>query len=267
MHQRYVDTHIHLADEAYKGKVDEILREAWEVGVLTVIANSEDFESCIQTLRLAEEYSWRVLPALGIHPWVAPEVGENEAERVVQLILDNRGRLAAVGEVGLDSGYTRGDREAWERQLKIFRVMLEAAEQAKLPVIVHSRRSVGEVFAELEAYDLRKVVFHWFSGSLGQLKQILERGYAITVGPSICYSKHVRRLVAETPLEALMAETDGPVKFKGLFEDGATPSAIPLVVEKIAEVKGLSLEETAAEIFSTCKKFFIKVAEAERRLL
>lgn len=252
----YVDSHIHLADEAYQGKVGRILGEGEKEGVKIVIASSEDMETSLKTLEIAQNYPLKVLPALGIHPWAASETEVGEVGKVVSLIDKYRDRLAAVGEVGLDLSYTRGSSEAWERQREIFRSMLEVAEGAELPVVAHSRRSALEVFEEASSYRV-KMVFHWFSGEIKVLRRILDAGYHVTVGPSIYYSKHIQRIVRETPLSRLMAETDGPVRYRGPFQDvETTPALIPRVVEKIAEIKKESLEDAVNQILDNCRKVF-----------
>jgi len=258
----YIDSHIHLADEAYQGRISTILEQAEREGVRIVIANSEDLETSLKTLEIAESHPLRVLPAVGVHPWAAPETGLGEVGKVVELVARCRGKLTAVGEVGLDIAYTKGNLEAWEKQRKVFRFMLEAAEKAGLPVVAHSRRSALEVFEEASSYRVR-MVFHWFSGEITVLRRILDAGYYITVGPSIHYSKHIQQIASETPLSKVMAETDGPVKYRGPFQSvETTPSLIPRVVEKIAEIKGVPLSETAVQIVDNCRKVFAGVDEA-----
>lgn len=259
----YIDSHIHLADEAYQSRVGEILAEAREVGVEMVIACSEDFETALETLQLAWEHPFRVLPALGVHPW---NPCEEEALKVSSLISRHYGMLAAVGEVGLDRAYAGKKSEVWRSQLKVFRLMLEAAEKAGLPVIAHSRQSGVEVLEEASSFKV-KVVFHWFSGEINLLRRVLDRGFYITVGPSLHYSKHIQRVALEAPLSRIMVETDGPVRYKGPFQGAETkPSLIPRVVAKLAEVKGVSLEEAASQILENCMEVFNGVEEALRRL-
>jgi len=259
----YVDSHIHLADEAYKGRVDRIVEEARRAGVKIIVANSEDLETSLRTLELAEAYPPTVLPALGVHPWCACEAEDSEVGEVSNLILKHGGRLAAVGEVGLDLAYARGKQEAWDRQKKVFSLMLETAERVGLPVIAHSRRSAGEVLEVALTYRV-KMVFHWFSGEIQVLRRILDEGFYITVGPSIHYSKHIQRVAAEAPLTSILTETDGPVRYRGPFESlETTPTLIPMVVEKLAEVKGLKPDEVALQILKNCEKVFPAVQSLE----
>jgi TatD DNase family protein len=129
-------------------------------------------------------------------------------------------------------------------------------------VVAHSRRSSLEVFEEASSYRV-KMVFHWFSGEITVLRRILDAGYYITIGPSIYYSKHIQRVAGETPLSRIMAETDGPVRYRRPFQSlETTPALIPKVVEKIAEIKGSPLEETAAQIVDNCRRLFAGVDEA-----
>jgi len=256
---RFVDAHVHLADSKYAQNVGEIVEDAKRLGVFALVANSMDLESSRQSLRLAEEYPDHVYAALGIHPWNTKNLGSNEIQETIDLIFENgenRQRVVAVGEIGLDSSYS-GSGEATEAQMQVFHKMLSAAEKISLPVIIHSRGTTSQIVSLLPSYKIKKVLLHWFSQPHSLIAQIVDRGYYITEGPPSVFSDGIREVIRRIPLTNLMTETDGPVRFRGPFKGKlTTPSFIPTVVEAIAQLKGKEKTEVADQIFQNFIDFF-----------
>jgi TatD DNase family protein len=256
---RFVDAHIHLADSEYAQNVGEIIEEAKRSRVFALVANSMDLESSRQSLRLAEEYPDHVYAALGIHPWNTKNLDSNEIKETSDLIFENgenRQRVVAVGEIGLDSSYS-GSGEPTEAQLQVFHKMLSAAEKTSLPVIIHSRGTTSQIVSMLPSYKIEKVLLHWFSQPHSLITQIVDRGYYITEGPPAVFSNGIREVIRRIPLTNLMTETDGPVRFMGPFKGKlTTPSFIPTVVETIAQLKKKEKTEVADQIFQNFVDFF-----------
>jgi TatD DNase family protein len=256
---RFVDAHIHLADSRYAQNVGEIVAEAKRANVFALVANSMDLESSRQSLRLAEEHPDHVYAALGIHPWNTKQLKPNEVQETVDLIsenTENRQKLVAVGEIGLDSSYS-GSGEPTEIQLHVFHEMLSAAEKLSLPVIIHSRGTTSQIVSMLPSYKIRKVLLHWFSQPHSLIPTIVDRGYYITEGPPAVFQNGIREVVRHIPLTRLMTETDGPVQFRGPFKDQmTTPSFIPAVVEAIAQLKNKEKTVVADQIFQNFVDFF-----------
>ena len=256
---RFVDAHIHLADSKYAQNVGEIIEEAKRLRVFALVANSMDLESSRQSLHLAEEYPDHVYAAVGIHPWNTKQLNSNEVEDTINLIFENREnrqRVVAVGEIGLDSSYS-GSGEPTEIQMQVFHEMLSAAEKTSLPVIIHSRGTTSQIVSLLPSYKIKKVLLHWFSQPHSLIPTIVDRGYYITEGPPSVFSNGIREVIRRMPLTKLMTETDGPVRFRGLFKDKlTTPSFIPTVVEAISQLKGKEKSEVADQIFQNFVDFF-----------
>jgi TatD DNase family protein len=256
---RFVDAHIHLSDSDYAQNIEEIVQEAKQLGVLALVANSMDLESSHRSLKLAEEYPDQVYAALGIHPWNTKKLADNEVQDTVDLIFenrDNRQKVVAVGEIGLDASYS-GNGEPTEIQMQVFHEMLSAAEKTSLPVIIHSRGTTSQILSLLPSYKISKVLLHWFSQPHSLIHIIVDRGYYITEGPPTVFSGGIREVIKRIPLTNLMTETDGPVRFKGPFKDKlTTPSFIPMVVDAVAELKGKKKSEVANQIFQNFIDFF-----------
>lgn len=237
-----VDTHAHL-----EGFVDKALMvsNAKAAGVGTVVAVSTNMETCWKTLKLAEEYSSFIYPALGIHP---QEVGKN-IEPAFSFIEEHLSECVAIGEVGLDY-WSEVDKEL---QHEIFSRLLECALSKDLPVSIHSRGAWEECFQTVKDKGVHKAVFHWFSGSLETLKRVLAAGYLVSATPALEYSRAHKAAIKEAPLEALMLETDSPVRYHGKVSE---PADVVKTLRFVAELKGLSEEEVASKTTENAKNFF-----------
>jgi len=256
---RFADAHIHLADSKYAQNIGEIIEDAKRLNVFALVANSMDLESSRRSLSLAEEYPDHVYAALGIHPWNTKQLNPNEVEDTINLIFENkenRQRVVAVGEIGLDSSYSGND-EPTEAQMQVFHKMLSTAEKTSLPVIIHSRGTTRQIVSLLPSYKIGKVLLHWFSQPHSLIPTIVDRGYYITEGVPSVFSNGIREVIRRIPLTNLMTETDGPVSFRGPFKGKlTTPSFIPTVVEAIAQLKGKEKSEVADQIFQNFVDFF-----------
>jgi TatD DNase family protein len=253
---KFVDAHVHLSDKEYAEDIDEIIAEAKDSNVVALVSNSMDYETSVGSLTLAERYPGMVFAALGIHPWNVKALADDDLQQMVQLISTQKQNkaLVAIGEIGLDYKYTK----IWDKQLMVFDSMLKLAENLDLPVIIHSRGTTAQIVEMLPSYKLRKVLLHWFSRPVSALTKAVERGYYITEGAPTAYSNGIRDVVRRTPLTNLLTETDGPVRFyKSPFKGKrTTPAFVPIVVEAIAEVKSMDVEDVAAQIIKNFEEFF-----------
>jgi TatD DNase family protein len=253
---KLVDAHIHLSDAEYAKITDELVTDAKRSNVVALVSNSMDFETSIGSLKLAEKHPSTVYPALGIHPWNVNVLKENELEETLKLISEQNQKKAitAIGEIGLDYKYET----IWEKQLMVFDKMLHAAEKLDLPVIIHSRGTTAQIVDMLPSYNLKRVLLHWFSHPMSALYKAVEHGYFITEGPPVAYSNGIREVVKKVPLTNLLTETDGPVTYRKLPFNGqlTKPSFIRTVVEAVAEVKNMPIDDVAEQIACNFEGFF-----------
>lgn len=259
----FIDAHIHLYCDEYREILDETIRDAKQSGVGAIFSAAEDYESCLETLGLTRKYGGYVHPVIGLHPWEATR-SLKDLGKVEELILKNRDIIVAIGEVGLDRKYARED-EGWDRQVEAFGAMLRASEETGLPVVVHSRKSAEHVVEALESHSIDKVLFHWFSGEVGTLEKIMDRGFFVSFTPSVTYSKRTQRLALKSDLGQVLTETDGPVSYYGEFKGVLTvPSFVVRVVEKMAEVYGLPVRDVELQIMKNASNFFgLELVESE----
>ena len=251
---KLIDAHVHLSDPEYAGHIDELIADAKAAGVVALVTNSTDLKTCQSDLKLSEKYATLVYPALGIHPWNVNVLKENELEQTIDLIQKQKDVVKAIGEIGLDCKYET----TWEKQMMVFDKMLHLAEALDLPVIIHSRGTTDKIVEMLPSYRLKGVLLHWFSHSISTLSRAMDNGYFISEGPPATYSKGIREIVEKVPLTHFLTETDGPVTYwKRPYNGQLTkPSFIRNVVEAVAEIKNMPVDNVSQQIAENFEVFF-----------
>lgn len=253
---KFIDAHIHLSDAEYTDHIDELIEDAKTAGVTVLVTNSMDLKTCINDIQLAEKYPKLVYPALGIHPWNIKMLKENELQETIDYISEQaqKSKVLAIGEIGLDYKYEA----IWNEQMLVFDAMLHLAEKFNLPVIIHSRGTTDKIVDMLPSYNLKRVLLHWFSYPMTALFKAINHGYYITEGPPLSYSNGLREVVLNTPITNLLTETDGPVTYwKRPYNGQLTkPSFIRAVVESVADIKKIQIEEAADQIVKNFETFF-----------
>jgi TatD DNase family protein len=233
----YVDAHLHLADPAYADKIESILEDAAQHGVGRLFSSAVDYETSVRTVSLAKQHEKTILPAIGLHPWTVVSNPTFDLTLFERLLDENRQHVKAIGEIGLDGKYTQ-DKQKREAQREVFRFFLRTAERRQLAVVVHSRLAVDEVLDELSRFSLTKVLLHWYDGPVENLSSLKERGYFISVGPALLYSKRIAQIARNSDLSMLLTETDGPVEHHGPFKGKMTrPSFVIDVARELAKLR------------------------------
>jgi len=253
---QFADAHVHLTDPEYEGLLPHLIETAKKANVTALVSNAMDSETSRRTLALAREYSGLVYAAVGIHPWNTVSKNETDLETVSEIATRHRREIVAIGEIGLDRICAK-EEEDFRIQSEIFRKMLNLAERTDLPVTVHSRGSIKEALEFVRTCRVKRVLFHWYSGSIKVLKEIISNGYRMTIGPSLLYSKHIQEIVKATPIECILTETDGPVSYRGPFQGKpTTPEFLPIVVEELAKIIGSKVEDLSGQLIRNFESFF-----------
>lgn len=141
--------------------------------------------------------------ALGLHPLLAAE-GKAELTLFKQLVE----QTSYIGEIGLD--FSKEGYATKEEQVAVLREVLCAIRGKKKIVSVHSRRAEKELLNLLCEYEIKNVIFHWYSGSVNLIPAILEQGYYFSVNEAMCVSKNGRAIIEKIPMERVLTETDAP---------------------------------------------------------
>ena len=170
-----IDTHVHL-DQLINP--DDAILEARIAGLSGLIAVGLDIASNEKILSFSRQYGGVVFPAIGYHPWNITISGIRDNLDFIEKHLDE---AVAIGEVGLDFKISL----AREIQQGVFEEILDLAWKKNKPVIVHSRLSHEESFESVRKHNLKKAVFHWYSGPIDILKELLLMGYYISATPAL----------------------------------------------------------------------------------
>ena len=235
------DTHAHMDDRAFDADREELLASLPEKGVGLVMNPGCSLESSRNAVTLANRYD-SVYAAVGSHPDAADEVDDRVLEEYRKLCKENP-KVKAIGEIGLDYHYEDIPREI---QLRAFRMQMELARELGLPVIVHEREAHEDGMKIVEEFPTVTGVFHCYSGSAEMAKWLVSRGWYIGFTGVLTF-KNARKaleVAASIPLDRIVLETDcpymSPEPFRGKRND---PGKLYRMAEKLAELRGLSLEE------------------------
>lgn len=235
------DTHAHLDDRAFDADREALLASLPGQGLGLVMNPGCSLESSRNASRLAQEYDY-IYAAAGSHPDAADEVNGDVLEEYRKLCKLSP-KIKAIGEIGLDYHYEDIPREI---QLKAFRSQMELARELNLPVIVHEREAHEDGMAVVRDFPEVTGVFHCYSGSAEMARQLVDRGWYIGFTGVLTF-KNARKAVevaSSIPLERIVLETDCPYMAPEPFRGKRNhPGYLYRMAEKLAEIRGLSVEE------------------------
>ncbi len=248
-----VDTHAHLDFHAFDEDREDVLQRAREAGLVAVLIPAVDLTSAHRALHLAE--TWTQEPSLyvavGVHPHSVAQAWQGRATLDQMEDLTQHPRVVAIGEIGLD--YYR-DVTPRSAQWEAFLAQLDLAARKGLPVVLHQRDSMADMLRILEDWvrslppDHPRGVLHSFSGGPEDAQRAVELGFAVGITGPVTFKKadQVRQVVAVTPLEHLLVETDAPFltphPYRGRRNE---PAYVRYVAETIAQIKGVDLTTVA----------------------
>ena len=249
----YIDTHAHYDSSKFNQDRDEVLAAMPASGIDAIIDPGCDEASSRAAIALSERWPF-VYTAAG---W-QPEEWKSWDMYSLAMVKELAGhpKCVAIGEIGLDYYW---DKEHKEIMYEMFVTQLELALELDKPVIIHDREAHADCLNITGRYPELRGVFHCFSGSREMARELVGRGWYLGFDGPVTY-KNARRaleVLKETPLERILLETDSPylppVPFRGERNDS---SKIPYIAAKIAEVKGMSVEEIARVTSENARKLF-----------
>ena len=248
------DTHAHLDDRAFEEDRTQLIDSLPQKGLALVMNPGCSLASSRAAGEMARQYPW-IYAAAGSHPDAADEVNEEVLDAYRTLCKQNN-KIRAIGEIGLDYHYEDIPRQI---QQHAFRLQLELARELKLPVIVHERDGHEDGMAFVREFSDVTGVFHCFSGSAEMARQLTDRGWYIGFTGVLTFKNARRALEAACaiPLDRIVLETDcpymAPEPFRGKRND---PGYLFRMAEKLAEVRGLSVEEIHAITTENGKRLY-----------
>lgn len=281
-YMKLVDVHAHLDFKPLSDHLAVALENAKSVGVKAIVANGVSPESNRAVQALAHQHDI-VKPAFGFYPWHIPEYEESILDEELDFM--NKHNPVAIGEVGLDFKQSEFNHyktlySDFEKvklvQKQGFEKLISIAEKKKIPIIVHSRKAELETIEMLESSSAKKVIMHCFMGKKKLIPRIVDNGWTFSIPVVVTKLQQMQELVGDVPLSQLLTETDAPylgpsfpaVKDSSLHSinyttsDGAPLTScnesanVLLSIKKMAELKGLTENEIADQIFLNYMRLF-----------
>ena len=247
------DTHAHMNDPAFDEDREQVLLSLKDKGVEYMMNVGCCLDSSKDCIAMAEKYSF-VYASVGSHPDSADEVDEQVLEQYRTMA--QHPKVLAIGEIGLDYYYETIPRET---QQKAFRMQMELARELKMPVIVHERNAHDDGMRIAKEFKDVTGVFHCYSGSAEMARQLVDMGWYIGFTGVLTF-KNARKAVETAeriPLERIVLETDcpfmAPEPFRGKRND---PGYLYRMAEKLAEIRGISVEEVHAITTENAKRLY-----------
>lgn len=249
----YFESHAHYDDEAYDKDRDELLLSLKNYGVDYVIQSAASISSSIAGIELSKKYDF-IYCTLGVHPHDVEELNEDNFKELKSLSKEKK--VVAIGEIGLDYYYDNAPRDL---QKYWFEKQMEWSKEVNLPIVIHSREASQDTFDLVEKVKPIGGLVHCYSGSLEMAKEYIKKGFYIGIGGTSTFknAKKIIEVIKELPLSAILIETDAPylspVPFRGKRNDS---SNLKYIVEKIAEIKSMEIEEVASVTKDNGMKLF-----------
>lgn len=196
-----------------------------------------------------------ILPFIGIHPEIYRSIDSDLSIDELDTMMDQVSllipRAKGIGEIGLDSVYGH-----FENQKLLFSGMLRLAEKTGLPTTIHSRSAISEILNMLKTHKLKgKILFHWFSGTKEELKQVQDCGMYVSFGPAIIFSKRMSTLVESADTRFILAETDSPTRYKSLLDSPSDPILVASVIFRIGMLLGISFERAVEMVLTNSSSY------------
>jgi len=250
-----VDTHTHLYLQQFDPDRKESVSRSIENGITTLLLPSIDKSHYSLLMKCVKNYPDNCIPMLGIHPTSVKENYLEEIDFIKKEIDQNK--YCAIGECGLDYYW---DKTYIKEQEIVLRDQIELAIQHKLPLVIHSRKSLQEIFNILTDYkeSYIKGVLHCFPGNVPEAKKAIELGFYLGIGGVITYKNATMAdVVKNISLDHILLETDAPYLTPAPYRGKRNESAyISIIAEKVAEIKEISFEEVEkATTLNACKLF------------
>jgi TatD DNase family protein len=249
------DTHVHLDLKAYRKDRREVISRALDAGVGYMINVGFDLKTSLASVALATEHDF-IRASVGLHPHGASEANDALFGDLAELAANDR--VVAIGETGLD--YYR-DLSPREDQQRSFRRHIRLARDLDLPLIVHNRDALEDVMSILEDEGRGEVrgVMHCFPGDVEYAERVVGIGFHVGIGGPVTYSARGRlaRVAEAVPLNRLLLETDAPWLTPEPHRKGRNePAYVALVTERIAEIRGISVDDLARATTGNSTRLF-----------
>ena len=238
----FIDSHAHIYDLDVNG----VIARAKDALVDYIICPSSNAESSLKSIKIASEQSM-VFACIGFHPEDITKFDSEEENFLLENAKNNK-KVVAIGEIGLDYHFGNSNIEL---QKKAFVSQLKIADKLNLPVVIHIRDAMPdalEILGNNKKYLKNGGFVHCFNGNIDEARKIMDLGLCFTIGGICTFKKSadLRQTLSQIPLDRIALETDSPYlapePLRGSVNE---PKNIPIIAQKLAEIKGESVENVA----------------------
>ncbi|MCC2250581.1 TatD family hydrolase [Virgibacillus sp. AGTR] len=236
------DTHVHLNARDFFEDRDETIQRAFDTGVNYMVVVGFDRETIPLAIEIAEQYE-TIYAAVGWHPVDAIDMTDEELNWIEEF--SAHPKVVAIGEMGLDYHWDKSPKDV---QKDVFRKQIRLAKKLNMPIIIHNREATEDVIEILQEEGAASIggIMHCYNDSAKYVQACLDMNFYISLGGPVTFKNAVepKEVAVQVPLDRLLVETDAPFLAphpnRGKRNE---PSYVKLVAEKIAELRGLTLEE------------------------
>ncbi len=252
---KVIDTHAHIYLNEFTNDLDEVIQQSKLKGIERIYMPNIDSNSIDHMLSLESQYKDYCIPMMGLHPCYVKEDYKTEL-KLVESWLGQR-EFCAVGEIGIDLYW---DKSFVKEQIKAFETQIEWAKELKIPIVIHCRESIDMTIDMVKKHqdgDL-KGIFHCFSGNINHANSAIDLNFMLGIGGVVTFKNGgLDKVIPEVDLKHIVLETDSPylapTPYRGKRN---SPSYLIYIAEKIAGLKGCTVEEVARMTTSSAKKIF-----------
>ena len=250
------DSHSHLNDEKFDEDREEQIKKIRESGVSNFITAGYSVESSKKALEIAKKYDF-IYTTAGVSPNDIPQTEEElwkQLAEIEKIVEKNKEKICAIGEIGLDYYWNTDNKEL---QKKAFIEQIKIANKYNLPIVIHTREAVMDTLQILKENKVIKTgVFHCCPQNRELIKEGLKLGFYISFAGPITFknSKNAEEMINLVPNDRILIETDSPyLAPEPVRGTRNTPANVKYIAQKIADVKGLTLEEVEKMTFENTK--------------
>ena len=249
-----LDSHAHYNDEKFDDDRDTIIKEAYNSGITTIINAGYSLESSKKAIEIANQYKF-MYATVGVTPNDIEDLKGNYIEDIEELAKSYK--VVAIGEIGLDYYWNKENKE---KQKQIFMEQIKLANKLDLPIVIHTREAVMDTIDILKKIECKKRgVFHCCPLNRELVKEALKLGFYISFAGPVTFknSKNAAEIINLVPIERILIETDSPYlspePVRGTRNDSRN---VKYIAQKIADIKGLTVEEIAKQTYKNAQKIF-----------
>ena len=254
---KLIDTHTHLYLKEFETDIANVMQRAFDEGVQKFYLPAIDSSETNALLALEKKYPENIFAMTGLHPCSVKENFKEELGKIEQQL--SQKEFAAIGETGLDFYW---DTSFTKQQYESLQVHAEWALQYKRPLVLHTRNAMQETIEVVKSFKGKNLygIFHCFGGTLENAKEIIDLGFLLGIGGVLTYKNSgLAEVIKNIDLKYLVLETDAPYLTPAPFRGKRNESSyLKYIVQKLAEIKEMPMEEVANQTTKNAEAIFSK---------